>query len=141
MGKVNLTIKMVFNYNGNALVAIGGKNCVCIGTDTRLGQQMSTIDGNFQRVFKVNDLTLMGISGLATDVQTFSALMKFKNNMYKLNEGRDIKASTFSRLIATTQYERRFGPYFVSPIVAGLDKVGENEYKPVIVTYDSIGTH
>jgi len=27
----------------------------------------------------------------------------------------------------------------VSPVIAGLDKVGENEYKPVIVTYDSIG--
>ena len=31
------------------------------------------------------------------------------------------------------------GPYFVSPIIAGLDKVGENEYKPVVCTYDSIG--
>ena len=36
-------------------------------------------------------------------------------------------------------YYFRFGPYFVSPVVAGLDKVGENEYKPVICTYDSIG--
>lgn len=33
----------------------------------------------------------------------------------------------------------RFGPYFVSPVIAGLDKVGEGEYKPVICTYDSIG--
>ncbi len=33
----------------------------------------------------------------------------------------------------------RFGPYFVAPVIAGLDKVGENEYKPVITTYDSIG--
>ena len=31
------------------------------------------------------------------------------------------------------------GPYFVSPVVAGLDKIGENEYKPVVATYDSIG--
>jgi len=27
----------------------------------------------------------------------------------------------------------------VSPVIAGLDKVGEGEYKPVICTYDSIG--
>jgi hypothetical protein len=27
----------------------------------------------------------------------------------------------------------------VSPIVAGLDKKGENEYEAVIVNYDSIG--
>lgn len=33
----------------------------------------------------------------------------------------------------------RFGPYFVAPVIAGLDKVGENECKPVICTYDSIG--
>ena len=31
------------------------------------------------------------------------------------------------------------GPYFVSPVVAGLDKVSEGEYKPVVCTYDSIG--
>ena len=34
----------------------------------------------------------------------------------------------------------RWGPYFVSPIVAGLDKVGDGEYRPSIMTYDSIGT-
>ena len=33
----------------------------------------------------------------------------------------------------------RFGPYFVSPVIAGLDKVTETEYKPIICTYDSIG--
>ena len=33
----------------------------------------------------------------------------------------------------------RFGPYFVAPVIAGLDKVSETEYKPVICTYDSIG--
>ena len=50
-----------------------------------------------------------------------------------------MKASVFSKLVATSLYEKRFGPYFVSPIVAGLDKVGENEYEAVIVNYDSIG--
>lgn len=33
----------------------------------------------------------------------------------------------------------RFGPYFVSPVIAGLDKVSDTEWKPVICTYDSIG--
>ena len=66
-----------------------------------------TIDANFQRVFKVDDLCIMGLSGLATDVQTFSSLMKFKKNMYHLKEGRDMKASTYSKLVSTTQYERR----------------------------------
>ena len=33
----------------------------------------------------------------------------------------------------------RMGPYFVSPVIAGLDKISETEYKPVVATYDSIG--
>ncbi len=33
----------------------------------------------------------------------------------------------------------RFGPYFVSPVVAGLEKTGDNEWTPVVSTYDSIG--
>ena len=65
--------------------------------------------------------------------------MKFKMNMFKLKEGREMKASTFSKLVATTLYEKRFGPYFVSPVVCGLDKVSETEWKPSICTYDSIG--
>tara|TARA_B110000305_G_C19168870_1_gene506235 strand:- start:407 stop:667 length:261 start_codon:yes stop_codon:yes gene_type:complete len=84
-----------------------GKNCVAIATDTRLGADLMTVDGNFQRVFKVNDNCLMGISGLGTDVQTFNSLMKFKTNLYKLKEGRNIKASTFSKLVSTSLYEKR----------------------------------
>ena len=34
----------------------------------------------------------------------------------------------------------RFGPYFVSPVIAGLDKIDDDHYEPVICTYDSIGT-
>ena len=49
----------------------------------------------------------MGISGLGTDVQTFNSLMKFKTNLYKLNEGRDISAETYSKLVATSLYEKR----------------------------------
>jgi 20S proteasome alpha/beta subunit len=33
--------------------------------------------------------------------------MKFKLNLYKLKEGRDMKAETFSKLVATTLYEHR----------------------------------
>jgi 20S proteasome alpha/beta subunit len=33
----------------------------------------------------------------------------------------------------------RFGPYFVAPVIAGLDKKSDDVYEPVICTYDSIG--
>lgn len=33
--------------------------------------------------------------------------MKFKMNMFKLKEGREMKASTYSNLVATSLYEKR----------------------------------
>lgn len=47
-----------------------GKDCVALAADNRLGQQYSTIATNFQRLYKVNDGVMMGLTGLATDVQT-----------------------------------------------------------------------
>lgn len=47
-----------------------GKDCVALASDSRLGQQYSTLATNFQRLFKVNDSTLLGLTGLGTDVQT-----------------------------------------------------------------------
>ena len=58
------------DYNGSAMVAMKGKNCVAIAADTRLSQQLMTISQNMQKVFKVNDKCLMGLAGLASDVRT-----------------------------------------------------------------------
>lgn len=56
--------------NGGTIVAMAGQNCVAIASDKRLGMQFSTISQNFQKVFKMQDNILMGISGFATDVIT-----------------------------------------------------------------------
>merc|ERR1712224_88438 len=42
-----------------------------------------------------------------------------------------MKASVFSRLVSTSLYEKRWGPYFIAPVIAGLDKVGD-EWKPIV---------
>ena len=46
-----------------------------------------------------------------------------------------MKADTFARLVSTSLYEHRFGPFFVTPIVVGLD-----DGEPIIYHYDSIGS-
>ena len=43
-----------------------------IRSDTRLGMQAQTVDMNFQKVFRMNDRSFLGLAGLATDVQTVS---------------------------------------------------------------------
>lgn len=60
--------------------------------------------------------------------------MEYKLNLFRLRENKPMKAQTFVNLVSTSLYEKRFGPYFVSPIVVGLD-----DGVPILATYDSIG--
>eukprot|EP00826_Nyctotherus_ovalis_P037243 TRINITY_DN3385_c0_g1_i15.p1 TRINITY_DN3385_c0_g1~~TRINITY_DN3385_c0_g1_i15.p1 ORF type:complete len:166 (-),score=76.44 TRINITY_DN3385_c0_g1_i15:9-482(-) len=49
-------------------------------------------------------------------------------------------ASMFSNLVSTFLYKHRFAPYFVNPIVAGLDYDSVSKtWKPVLASYDVIG--
>ena len=54
------------SYNGGAVMAMRGKNCVAIASDRRFGiqAQMVTTD------FPMGERLYIGLAGLATDVQT-----------------------------------------------------------------------
>lgn len=66
----NLLPQSIMEYNGAAIVAMIGKECVAIATDKRLGIQAQTVSTNFQKVFEMNDRLYVGLPGLATDVVT-----------------------------------------------------------------------
>lgn len=65
-----------------------------------------------------------------------SDLFRYKVNMYRLREERNISPTTFAHLVSSSLYEKRFGAWFVSPVVAGLDPTTG---KPFICGFDSIG--
>ena len=60
----------ILEYNGAAIIAMKGKDCVAIAADKRLGVQAQTVSMNFQKIFEMNDKLYIGLPGLATDVQT-----------------------------------------------------------------------
>ncbi|KAK3428288.1 hypothetical protein EUGRSUZ_F04339 [Eucalyptus grandis] len=125
----------IFEYNGSALIAMVGKNCFAIASDRRLGVQLQTIATDFQKIYKVHDKLFLGLSGLATDAQTLYQRLVFRHKLYQLREERDMKPETFANLVSSILYEKRFGPYFCQPVIAGLG----DEDKPFICTMDSIG--
>ncbi len=112
-----------------------GKDCVAIACDLRLGLSSLTVSNNFPKIFPYGDVYL-GLTGLATDVTTVSDLFRYKVNMYRLREERQISPQTMANLVSSSLYEKRFGPFFVSPVIAGINhKTG----KPFICGFDSIG--
>lgn len=104
-------------------------------SDLRLGAQFQTVDKNFTKVFEMNDRLYVGLPGLATDVLTLKNLLTFRTNLYKLRENRDISPEAFNGLVSTLLYEKRFGPYFCEPVIAGL----KDDDTPYISGMDLIG--
>ena len=76
----------IMQYNGAAVITMAGKKCVGIASDRRYGLRNQTISCEMQKTFKVNDRTLCGLTGLATDMQTLEQRFVFRSNMYRLRE-------------------------------------------------------
>ncbi|CCF75465.1 20S proteasome subunit beta 3 [Babesia microti strain RI] len=113
-----------------------GHECVSIGSDLRLGvNRFTTIGNDFPKVFKINNKCFFGSSGLATDIQSILKELKFKIKIFELEQERDIGIQSLGHVVANMLYSRRFGPWFISPIVAGLD----DKNRPFISSYDLIG--
>ena len=60
----------IMAYNGAAVVAMKGKDCVAIAADRRFGIQAQTVSMDFQKIFEMGPRLYVGLPGLATDVQT-----------------------------------------------------------------------
>ena len=125
----------ILAYNGGAVIAMGGKNCVAICSDSRLGIQAQTVAKDFKKIFRINDRLQIGLTGLASDVISLNQVLQFKCNMYKFAEHREIKPETFSGLLSTCLYEKRFSPWFCEPVVAGLTE----DNQPYISAMDLLG--
>jgi 20S proteasome subunit beta 3 len=125
----------ITEYNGGGLVVMQGRHCIAIAADLRLGLQAQTVSMNFQKVFRMTDRIYLGLSGLATDVQTVAEKLLFRVNMYNAQEERVIQPKAFANMVSSFMYEHRWGPYFVEPLIAGLEKDGT----PFLASTDSIG--
>lgn len=119
-----------------------GKDCFAIACDLRLGMQSIGISNNFEKIFSYGgsangaSTLYLGLTGLATDVITLSEVFRQKTNLYKMKEGHDIEPETFANLVSSTLYQKRFGPYFIGPLVAGINS---KTSKPFICSFDLIG--
>eukprot|EP00162_Nutomonas_longa_P000138 comp10169_c0_seq1/m.12130 comp10169_c0_seq1/g.12130 ORF comp10169_c0_seq1/g.12130 comp10169_c0_seq1/m.12130 type:complete len:205 (+) comp10169_c0_seq1:50-664(+) len=125
----------ILEYNGAAVCAMAGKNCVAIASDRRYGIQAQTVATDFQKVFRVHDRLFVGLPGLASDMQTVARDFRMRTNLYQLKEDRAIEPRAFSGMVSAALYERRFGPWFVEPVIAGLDK----DDKPYLCAMDLLG--
>ncbi|VDK70671.1 unnamed protein product [Anisakis simplex] len=126
----------IMSYNGGTVLAMAGNECVCIATDLRLGEQMTTIATNVKKVHKLGDKIYIGLGGFFSDAKTVLDKILFRKNLYELRENRKIRPEVVATMISNLLYQHRFGGYLTEPLVAGLDPVTN---KPYICGMDTIG--
>ena len=107
-----------------------------IGSDTRLGVQFQTIVTNKEKVYRIDDRVYIALAGLASDATTIVDTIRFRSDLYALKEARPVRPAVLTQMLSNYLYEKRFGPFFSEPIVAGLEP-GTNE--PQLYSMDLIG--
>jgi len=94
-------------YNGAAIIAMAGKDCVAIASDKRYGIRNQTVGSEMKKTFQMNDRTFVGLTGLATDMQTLEQKFRFRSNMYRLREEREMSPTAFANMVSSLLYESR----------------------------------
>jgi 20S proteasome subunit beta 3 len=129
--------------NGGSILAMTGENCVAIAVDKRFGSGPQMVNISPRTVYIPNSNVLVAFSGLEGDVQSLSREVavqvssKISRNIgFGFQDSAStsiISAKSMSQLLSHLLYRRRQSPYFVEPIIAGIEKiVDESEHKDII---------
>ncbi|CAG0917872.1 unnamed protein product [Notodromas monacha] len=117
--------------NGGSIVALAGDDFAIIGSDTRLVSGYSILTRDQPKLFRLTDKTVLGTGGCWCDVLTFTRTIQTRLKEHH----KSISSTAAARLLSTMLYHRRFFPYYVTNVLAGLDENG----KGVLFSYDPVG--
>jgi len=96
---------------------------VILAAEKRLALGRFIQSRNVQKVFMVDKTIGSSVAGLFSDSQQIIRLIKAYINLYNLErEGvSNIRVRTAAKLMSNVLFNNRFYPYFVEPIVGGVD--------------------
>nr|QBH72814.1 proteasome subunit beta type [Nicoletia phytophila] len=121
--------------NGGSIVAIAGEDFAVIASDTRLSTGFSIYTRNQSKLFPLSQKTVLGCSGCWCDTLTLTRILEARLKMYLHEHRKDMSTPAVAQMLSTILYYKRFFPYYVSNILAGLDGDGHG----CVFSYDPIG--
>lgn len=118
-----------------SIVAVGGEDYAIIACDTRLSSGFSILSREHNKLFKLSDQTVLGSSGCWCDSQAITSLVIARMQMYYHLHSKVMSTKAVAQMLSILMYNKRFFPYYVSNVLAGLDENG----KGIVFSYDPIG--
>lgn len=124
-----------YTDNGGTVVAIAGKDYAIIASETRLSSGYSIYTREQPKLFPLTSKAILGSTGCWCDALTFAKVIEARAKNYYYEHNRPISTPACSQLISTMLYYKRFFPYYISNVLAGVDEDG----KGVVYSYDPVG--
>lgn len=117
------------------MVAVAGSNFAVIAGDTRLSSGYSIHTRHQNKLFGLSSTTVLASTGCWCDTLALTALVRSRMQMYEHTHNKTMSTTAVAQMLSILMYNRRFFPYYVSNILAGVDENGEG----VVYSYDPIG--
>ncbi|KAI8319712.1 N-terminal nucleophile aminohydrolase [Martensiomyces pterosporus] len=121
--------------NGGTSLAICGEDFVVVAADTRQSNGYSINSRYDPKAFQLSNNAVLATTGYAADAKKLVEHIEQRAQMYFHKHDKVISTPAMAQLLSNTLYGKRFFPYYVFPILAGLDPEG----KGAVFTYDPVG--
>ena len=134
-----------YTDNGGSTLGITGNDFAILAGDTRSTSGYS-INSRYQpKVYRIggDDETgegahiVLSVVGFAADGLALKERINAIVKMYKYQHNKKMSVKACAQRLATILYEKRFFPYYVHAILAGLDEEG----KGALYSYDPVGSY
>ena len=123
-----------YQMNGGNCLAIAGKDFSLICADTRQSVGFNILSRDEKKLHKLTTKTVVGCCGMQADSIQLTRNLGIQLELYKRDHDKECEPKSIAQLLAIMLYQKRFFPYYVWNIVAGIDKLGG-----AVFSYDPVG--
>ena len=126
-----------YTDNGGSVVAIAGQDFSVIACDTRhtAGYSINTLYA--PRSFQSVDNVVVWVVGYMADGKNLTQRLQQRLEWYHHQHNKPMSVHAVARLIQTMLYGKRFFPYYVTTLVAGIDEKGVG----AVYSFDPVGSY
>ncbi|XP_055330101.1 proteasome subunit beta type-1-B-like [Paramacrobiotus metropolitanus] len=125
-----------YDDNGGTVAAIAGQDYVLVACDSRLSTGSTILSRVTPKIYPLSKQTVFACAGFHADVLTLVKNLEVRMKLFVHEHGEEMSTKAMMALMLPTLYGRRFFPFYVRPIVAGLDRDGRG----LVASYDPVGT-
>ncbi|XP_074654377.1 proteasome subunit beta type-1-B-like [Tubulanus polymorphus] len=126
-----------YTMNGGTVLAVAGEDFAVIASDTRLSEGFSIYTRDSPKTYQLSDKTILGCSGFHGDILTFTKRIEARLKFYEHEHNKKMSSPAVAAMVSTMLYYRRFFPFYVYNIIAGLDEEG----KGCVFSFDPVGSY